>query len=391
MNHRYARIEKIEALGPGGLQALQRATIAIVGVGNIGGEAARHLAMLGIKLVLIDGDTVKAVNLGTQGFSGEQLGLAKVEARRRSLCSLNPATAITTIDQRIERLGLGALRDVDLILCCLDSRRMRVMVSEIAARLAIPWIDAAVDGSGKSFFGRVAAYDPRRADAACYLCPHDRKSLDEIRREGAEAGCPLWTWNAASLLTAPTLAISALGAAVAAVQVIWGLKLLLGDEEMIGRELYLDLDQSVVSTHRLKRNPECLFDHQAFNLVPVGRRVDEMTARETFAFAEERLGREVTLQLHHRALVTELTCPLCKANKPMMRTLEAIKEEQTLCECGVAMEPRASALLERFGRGEAEKFFNRTWGELGLPARDVITAKNRQGELHLLIDQSGVG
>lgn len=386
MGSRYSRIEQVEMIGPAGLAALQRSKAAIIGVGNIGGETARHWIAFGGGVTLVDRDTVREENLGTQGFTEDQLGLPKVEARACSLASLNPQCRIELLQADIERIGLGALRDVNLILCCLDSRRARAVVNELAMRLGVPWVDAAVDGSGKSFFGRVAAYDPRSSDAACYLCPHDRESLGEMMREEKGERCPIWQRGESETTPAPTLAISALGAMVAAIQVVWGMKMILGfGDEVGGREMYVDLDHNVLSLHSLGRNPRCLFDHHTFSLTPYGRGVGEVTVAETFAAAEERLGRNVTLRLHRRSIVMKVRCPNCNEVLKPYRVFETMTIEEATCACGATMQPVALGLLKRFGRKEAAGFLNRTWAQIGLPPRDVITATNGEAEIHWLL------
>jgi hypothetical protein len=76
MNARYAHIMQVEMIGKEGLTTLQKAYVAVLGVGNLGGELARHLVMLGVSTFLIDRDIVKEENLGTQGFTERDLGVA---------------------------------------------------------------------------------------------------------------------------------------------------------------------------------------------------------------------------------------------------------------------------------------------------------------------------
>jgi molybdopterin/thiamine biosynthesis adenylyltransferase len=385
MEPRYSRIEQVEMIGPEGLTTLQNSVAAVLGVGNIGGWVAQHLAMVGIGLILVDKDTVREENLGTQGFTQDVLGLSKVTARAQHLHRLNPSCRIDTLPVHIEHLGLGALREAKVIYCCLDNQRIRTLVNELATHLGIPWVDAAVDGSGKSLFARVAAYDPRSPVSPCYLCPHDRESLGEIMREGRGKSCPVWQWGERATVTAPTLAISALGAAVASMQVLWGLKILLGyGQDITGRELYLDLDRNLLTTQMLKRNPRCVFDHEVFSLTPVGRVGDETTVGETFAMAEERLGASVTLQLHRHSLVTEIRCPRCAAVRQPYRLLEMTTTEEARCACGAIMQPLATGLRDRWRREDAAAFLHKTWTEIGLPPHDVVTAASGSREVHWL-------
>ncbi len=376
MTSRYSRAQAVEGIGPEGLARLQRSRVAIAGAGNIGGELARHAAMLGIGLLLVDCDTVREENLGT-GFSPAHLHLPKVEARRRALQELNPGCPIETLYADIERIGLGALRGVDLILCCLDSRRARAALNELATRLGLPLVDAAIDGTGKSLFARVAAYHPARG-SACYLCPYDGAGLEQIRGRKTAERCPSLLGPADA--DPPTLAISAAGAAAAAAQLVWGLQILLGrGERIIGREMYFDLERGLLSTHALRPNPACALDHRPLTLTPARC----PTVEETFRAGEQVLGAEVTLQLHRFSIATELRCPGCGSSRKPARLLEALTAADAECACGSTMQP--VGLVDRFGRAEAQEFLSRSWREIGLPDADVLTAASGGAEVHLLL------
>lgn len=386
-SQRYARLEAMPALGAEGLAVVRSKRVVVLGVGNIGGQLAQHLVLLGISVVLVDRDLVSEANLGTQGFTEGQIRRPKVDARAEWLGPLNPTCRIEPVHADIRRLGLGALRETSLLFSCLDNRPSRVLVNEVAMRLGIPWIDAALDGSGTSLFGRVACYDPRVEDSACYLCPHDAASLQALRNEtGVGKGCSGAWWKTTDDITAPTLAVSALGGAVASLQAVWGLTVLLGRaEEVAGKEVYFDLGRRMLSTQRLRRNPRCLLDHQSWHLTPLGKRSRHATVAETFKFAEDVLGEDVVLQLPRRAIVTNIRCPQCAREKHPLRVLESVDAAYAHCECGSEMVPVSTDVLDRFGRPEAGRFLDRTWADLGLPAADVVVATAGAVNLPLLL------
>lgn len=383
---RYARLCQVEMIGPVGLTRVQNSRVAVIGLGNIGGPVAGHLAMLGIPAVLVDRGVVKQENLGTQGFGDADVGLPKVDARVRALARLNPAWRVEGLQADVARLGLGMLRGVSLIFSCPDNAAARVVVNELAFRLGIPWVDAAVDGSGQSCFSRVAAYGGTPA-SACYLCAHDSTSLGQFLREDTGGGCPVWRWDGSGAVAAPTLNISAAGGAVAAVQVIWGLKLLLGQgQEVIGRELHMDLALALprLTAHALVRNEACLFDHRPFACTPLGRSVTEVTVAETFELAEVQLGSEVVIHLHRRSLVTHLGCPACGRRWRPLRLLDAMGPEEGRCSCGASAQPAADGLCDRLRRDDVQDCLGTSWAGLGLPEEDVVTASAGDRELHFL-------
>lgn len=383
---RYSRIAEVALIGPSGLRTLRRCRMAILGAGNLGGELVRHAGMLDFEsILLIDRDVVSEANLGNQGFAASHKGLPKVQARAASITAVNPMCRIQPVHADIEHIGLGLLRGVDLVFSALDSRRARVVANELAARVGAAFVDGAMDGSGRLQFGRVAAYHAQRT--ACYLCAYDAKGLAEIQSEGAVENCrTALAWNSVTEAP-PTIALSSMGSVVASVQFLWALKILLGrGDDVLGREMYFDLDQNVMSVQGLERNPQCLFDHRSFRLTHVVRPMNTVTVEETFRMAEARLTGTVTLEPHRRAIATELRCPSCGAERQPLRVLETLAEREAQCSCGSVMQPVASGLLSRFSRDQAVMFLNETWSRIGLPALSVVTASNGKAEVHFVLE-----
>jgi adenylyltransferase/sulfurtransferase len=375
------RLSSIPWLGSEGLAALRAAKVAIVGLGNVGGQLAYHLALLGVRLVLIDRGLVEPANLGTQGF--DTVGIAKVDAQVRRLAPLNPFSRIEPMRADIRQIGMGVLRDASLLVSCTDNPTARIAMNTIAMRLGLAWLDGALDGSGKSLFGRVAAYG---SGGACYLCPHDGASLAGLLRKGAGAAGCSGAWRGGEEAAAPsTLAVSALGGAVASLLAVWSLRTLLGrGGEVLGREVYFDLDGCRMGVHRLARNACCLADHRRYELLPVGA---ESTVGQAFQAAETLLAGpgEVSLYLQSRTLVARLRCALCGAEKRPWRVAGGSGSTETACVCGEEMQPTAADLVECLRRDEVEEILSKRWAELGLPAEDVIVAVRGDRELALLL------
>jgi hypothetical protein len=379
--NRYMRVAGVESIGRDGVARLRAARVAVVGTGNIGGVLLPHLAMLGIATILIDRDVVIEENLGTQMFPEDYVGLPKVQARALTMHELNSAWKVETIHADVTRLGLGTFAEVDLVFCCLDSRSARAAVSEMAMRAGKPLVDAALDGSGRSFFGRVAAYDTA-CGTACYLCP---LGLRALRPDGGARGCPHFDWNNEESAPA-TVAVSALGAAAAAQQFVWGLQFLLGrGADVSGKEMYFDMGAVVVSVQRLQPDPNCVLDHRALPFTPLSRGPAEITIGETFREAERVLGTAAALEFHRSSLVTELRCPACLAARRPFRLLSAITAAEGACACGGSLVPSAAGLMARFTEDQAVEFTERTWAEVGVPSRDVISASAGGVEVHLLL------
>lgn len=178
---------------------LQRARVAVIGCGGLGGSVAEALARLGVgSLRLVDPDSFEEHNLNRQRFATvETLGKAKVEAAREALLVVNPAIRIETA-----RAGFGE-RDVlavEVVVDALDSAGRRLDLAALCRRHGRPLVHGAV----RDWYGQVGIATTTN-DLIADLFP---------RAELAAASPPG--------VTAPTVAL------VAALQAAEAGKLLLG-------------------------------------------------------------------------------------------------------------------------------------------------------------------
>lgn len=81
-----------QLLGDAAMERLRCATVAVFGLGGVGGMAAEALVRGGIgNLVIVDHDTVSESNLNRQVFATvPTIGMDKVEAARERLTAINP-------------------------------------------------------------------------------------------------------------------------------------------------------------------------------------------------------------------------------------------------------------------------------------------------------------
>jgi molybdopterin/thiamine biosynthesis adenylyltransferase len=376
---RDSRLHGIPWLGPEKLALLRTHRVAILGVGNIGGEAARHLAMLGIPLLLVDRGIVEPANLGTQGFIEEDIGLPKVRVRRRALRWMNPDCSIEALALDIETMGFAALREAALWLCCVDSLQLRVRINEMALRLSRPWIDAAIDGTGRAF-ARVAAYGSS-GDSPCFVCGYGPEGLQELIRQGTAVPCH--RDDAGTPDATPTLAVSATGALAASVQIHWALTHLLQQQDRSGHEWLINVEESQSRAVRRLRDPHCAVSHEPWTLTPGLTPTNSL--HDAFTLAESLLGPQVTMTLLHRSLVTELSCARCGYLYRPYRVLDSLKHELFCCSCGGQRRTAAMSLLDRMTRTDVADFIDLPLHQLGIPPEDVLLAGTNDRTCHLLV------
>ncbi len=148
--------------------------LALVGAGAVGSEVARLLAEAGFEDVLVvDPDRLERRNLRTS--------LLYLEAERKQpMCGLAKADIVRDFAREVHGLrwrsftceiadvGLGDLRDRELIVSCTDSAVARIETAMAARTLGLPMVDGAVRSHGVP--EARATWFAASSSAACYLC-----------------------------------------------------------------------------------------------------------------------------------------------------------------------------------------------------------------------------
>ncbi|WP_169309143.1 HesA/MoeB/ThiF family protein [Desulforhopalus sp. IMCC35007] len=130
-------------------QKLHRASVAVIGLGGLGGAVTELLARLGVgNLTLIDGDVFDETNLNRQQLcTTSNLGTSKAEVATTRVGQLNPATRITGHAFFLnQENGPELLATVDCVIDCLDTITDRFVLEKICKGLNIPMVSAAIAG-----------------------------------------------------------------------------------------------------------------------------------------------------------------------------------------------------------------------------------------------------
>ena len=96
MHEQFLRTQML--LGTEALERLQRARVAVFGIGGVGGYTLEALARAGIgALDLIDSDTVSISNINRQILATHStVGMLKVEAAKNRVLDINPECIVRT-------------------------------------------------------------------------------------------------------------------------------------------------------------------------------------------------------------------------------------------------------------------------------------------------------
>ncbi|MFX1281144.1 MAG: ThiF family adenylyltransferase [Promethearchaeota archaeon] len=145
---------------------VKNSRVLIVGVGGLGCEIAKNIAMLGVGHIdLVDLDIIEHSNLNRQIlFAGAKLGEPKANVAAKKLSEINPNIVIKGYYSSLERLDPELYKAADVVVGGLDSMNARLNLNAQCIRFRKPLVDGGVSG----YHGHVYTVFPYKN--ACYEC-----------------------------------------------------------------------------------------------------------------------------------------------------------------------------------------------------------------------------
>jgi molybdopterin/thiamine biosynthesis adenylyltransferase len=159
-----------------GQEALQAATVLIVGLGGLGSPAALYLAAAGVgNLVLADGDAVESSNLQRQVIHTEaDIGSNKAKSAAATVAAINSDVRVRAIDHALVEAELvELLHGVDLVVDASDNYPIRFALNRACIAAGIPLVSAAAVRTE----GQLAVFYPA-AGGPCYRCLYPQAGDD---------------------------------------------------------------------------------------------------------------------------------------------------------------------------------------------------------------------
>jgi ThiF family len=204
-DERFSR--QLPLLGAEAQAAIATMRVAIVGAGGTGSHALVNLAYLGFRDVLIlDDDLVETSNLNRLVTADHaDIDSPKVVVARRRMRAIDPAVRVRVLPGLTVTGDHPELRDVDLIIGCIDHDGPRHRLNQIAADTRTPYVDIAtgVDDTHEpvALGGRVVFVLPGgpcltcldeldSAEVARWAKPSDQQTLDRLHGYGTGAPNP---------------------------------------------------------------------------------------------------------------------------------------------------------------------------------------------------------
>ncbi|MCR4582090.1 MAG: ThiF family adenylyltransferase [Prevotella sp.] len=282
---------------------VSQAHVMVVGCGALGNEVLKNLVLMGVQYItVVDFDVVEEGNLTRSVLftrADADIGRLKTETVAQRLRVMNPHVEVKTICGDIAYdVGLGLIRQQDVLIGCVDNRWARYRLNRLCMRAGKPWVDGGID----TLEGTVRVFMPGRN---CYACSLGPEGLRDMARRMPCAGIIRRDEEAGK---APTTSIVA--SVIGAVQVQEALKLLHGEELADGRLVSLCGSMFYYEGERLSTrrvafeayDDDCP-EHEQWSPVEKTELAADARVGELLAFLESRYGDGAKVVLENDCFV----------------------------------------------------------------------------------------
>lgn len=184
MDETFARTELL--IGPEGIDRLRKASVAVFGVGGVGGYAAEALARSGIgHFLLVDNDVVSESNLNRQIIAlRSTIGKYKTQVMKARIADICPETEVETKECFFlpENADTFRFEDYDYVVDAIDTVSGKLALAECCHRAGTKIISAMGAGN-KMDPTKFAVTDIYRTKE----CPLARVMRRELKKRGIPA------------------------------------------------------------------------------------------------------------------------------------------------------------------------------------------------------------
>ena len=184
MREQFLRISRF--IGEDNVRLLMGKTVAVAGIGAVGGYAVEALSRSGIGAFrLMDFDVITESNINRQILAlHSTVGHLKTDEARRRILDINPDCVVETYPEFISEENHSKLfKDADLVLDCIDSLNPKVNLLAAAYKQGIPVISS----MGAALRRDISLV--RTGDIFdTWGCPLARQVRSNLRRRGVGRG-----------------------------------------------------------------------------------------------------------------------------------------------------------------------------------------------------------
>jgi adenylyltransferase/sulfurtransferase len=367
---RYARLRLI---GWWDQEKLAKSRVIVVGAGALGNEVLKNLALVGVgRIHVVDFDQVQNSNLSRSVlFRATDNQRAKAEVAAEMVRELNPDCLILPIvGDVLSCLGLGLVRDADVVIGCVDNREARLWINRMCWKVGTPWIDGGI----QEINGVAKVFSP--PDGPCYECGMTERDYQLIQ---LRYSCPLLKiedMQQGKVPTAPTIA-----SIIGGLQAQEALKLIHGLPTDTGSALVFNGVANQFYKTKYPFRDSCL-SHEFYGeplVAPLS--ASSSTVSELLDWVSNHSGSPSEAIELDRDFLSRLQCRQCERQVEVNRPRHSVGMSQALCaSCQQVMTP------ESVHEVYANQWGDRKLAEIGVPAYDIVKVRTNIRLEYVLLD-----
>ena len=375
------RYSRLRLIGWWEQEKISAAKVLVVGAGALGNEVLKNLALLGLgNIYLIDFDEIQDSNLSRSVlFRAHHNGQPKAQVAAKMACELNNDCGIKPIFGNVlTDIGLGLVREMDLVICCVDNREARLWINRMCWKTSTPWIDGGI----QEINGVAKVFVP--PGGSCYECA---MTENDYRLISLRYSCPLLKQEdiqQGKVPTAPTIA-----SIIGGLQVQEALKLIHDLPSAEGKALVFNGAANRFYQTEYVRREDCL-SHETYEDIlelPLGAR--RSTVKDLFNAVAQALPNQVenpdpsALRLIlDRDFLLQLVCRSCDSTNPVNLPLCKVGSRDGICQqCHEPLQPETTCEIA-FDAELADEYL----GVLGIPDYDIVKVTDGEETFFVLLN-----
>ena len=151
----------------------------VLGAGALGNEVLKNLTLLNIgNIIVVDFDFVEFHNLSRSIlFDKNDIGRKKVKVVKEKINALNSKVNVITIEGTLlTDVGLGLIKQMDVIIGCVDNQVARLETNRLCQMVGKVWIDGAIE----NLSGTLKVFEPGESCFECSLTNSEKKQLRKM-------------------------------------------------------------------------------------------------------------------------------------------------------------------------------------------------------------------
>lgn len=366
---------------------VRNAKVMVVGCGALGNEVLKNLVLFGIEhIVIVDFDVIEESNLCRSVLfrkSDAEKNRFKTDVAAQRLQEINPAVKIDTIHGDISyQVGLGLLKEMDVIISCLDNQYARYTLCRSAFRMGVPWVDGGIDG----LEGTARVF---RLGENCYACNLGEKGIREMSRRMSCSSVVRQNQSAGRVPTTPVVA-----SIIAAVQVQEAMKLIHKAElaegcftSLCGKMFYWEGEHLSSKIVEFKAYDDTCPLHEKWeDIVRTNLSSDMEVGDALRALASITGSEEVKILLGHKSFVEYI---LSKDDRYKVEVMRPSYEVPQFIEQNGVLDQVPYGVMSAMYQLEhkvIDKYFefkHLTLRSIGIPAWDIIEVDTPSGIKHI--------